>query len=163
MRAFILILGLIVALPLAVSCSGGGSESAEGRDPPSEPPGLSPTRSAKNPAERSGEDQQPSANAAARCYVDPVNGDDLDAPVVCFATNGAVVDVSRRIEGQDAIRRWAGDEVMEGSLRVLEEEPRPNGTRLLVHRAPAGSDGWRAYHTFEAQDGRIVVANLQYA
>lgn len=111
----------------------------------------------------SGEGKQASVETAARCYVDAVNAEDLDALVGCFVSNGVVADVSRRIEGPDAVREWAGNEVMGGSLRVLEEEPRPNGTRLLVHWAPAGSDGWRAYYSFEVQDGRIVVADLQYA
>ena len=95
--------------------------------------------------------------------MDAVNDEDLDALVGCFAPDGAVVDVSRRIEGRDAVREWAGNEVMGGSLRVLEEEPRPDGIRLLVHWAPAGSDGWRAFYTFEARDGRIVLAGFQYA
>ena len=74
------------------------------------------------------------------------------------------MDVSRRIEGQDAVRRWADDEVMGGALEVIETETRPGGVRLLVHWAPAGSTGWRAYYTFEATpDGRIAEANLQYA
>ena len=175
MRAFVLTLVLIVALPLAVSCGGtGGTGSAEGQGSPPEPPDPSPTRNAENPAEqadqttgvatgRPGDGQQPSANAAARCYVDSVNAEDLDALVDCFAPDGAVVDVSRRIEGRDPIRRWAGKEVMGGSLRVLEEDARPNGTRLLVHWAPAGSDGWQTFYTFEVRDGRIVVAGLQFA
>jgi ketosteroid isomerase-like protein len=100
---------------------------------------------------------------AARCYVDAVNGEDLDALVGCFAPDGVVVDVSRRIEGRDAIREWAGNEVIGGTLRVIESEPRRDGARLLVHWAPEGSDGWRAYYTFEGEGGRIAVADLQYA
>ena len=81
----------------------------------------------------------------------------------CFAPDGVVVDVSRRIEGRDAIREWAANEVIGGTLRVIRSEPRPGGVRLLVHWAPAGSEGWRAYYTFEVREGRIVVAELQYA
>jgi hypothetical protein len=104
-----------------------------------------------------------SAAGPARCYVDAVNDEDLDALVGCFAPDGVVVDVSRRIEGRDAIREWAANEVIGGTLRVIRSEPRPGGVRLLVHWAPAGSEGWRAYYTFEVREGRIVVAELQYA
>ncbi|MDP9486795.1 MAG: nuclear transport factor 2 family protein [Actinomycetota bacterium] len=110
-------------------------------------------------------DQQASVDMdiAESCYVDAVNAEDLNALVGCFSPEGVVVDVSDRIEGQDAIRRWAVNEVMGGTLEVLEAEPRTGGVRLLVHWAPEGSSGWRAYYTFEAKDGRIVAADLQYA
>ena len=163
--------GLALILLVVLSLTAGGGE--EGSSPSSGPPEASflagttgdvanrTTDTTNGPA--SSEVDRAPANAAARCYVDAVNTEDLDALVCCFAPNGVVVDVSRSIEGPDAIRGWAGNEVMGGSLRVLEEEPRPNGTRLLVHWAPVGSDGWRAYYAFEVQEGRIVVADLQYA
>ncbi len=130
------------------------------------PPGI--TTAAESPAgvppsEIPTADQQASVDIAASCYVDAVNAEDLNALVGCFSPEGVVVDVSDRIEGQDAIRRWADNEVMGGTLEVLESEPRTGGVRLLVHWAPEGSSGWRAYYTFEARDGRIVVADLQYA
>lgn len=100
---------------------------------------------------------------AARCYVDAVNAEDLDALVGCFAPDGRIVDVSREITGEEAIRAWADREVIGGSLEVLEVEPTESGQRLLVHWAPAGSDGWRAYYTFEVQNGLIIAADLQYA
>ncbi|MDP9474955.1 MAG: protein kinase, partial [Actinomycetota bacterium] len=108
-------------------------------------------------------DQQASVDIAASCYVHAVNAEDLNALVGCFSPEGVVVDLSDRIEGQDAIRRWADNMVMGGRLEVLESEPRTGGVRLLVHWAPEGSSGWRAYYTFEARDGRIVAADLQYA
>lgn len=103
------------------------------------------------------------ADPAVMCYVDAVNAEDLDALVGCFAPDGLIVDVSREISGSDAIRTWADREVIGGTLEVLEVEATDVGQRLLVHWAPAGSDGWRAYYTFEVRDGLIVSADLQYA
>jgi hypothetical protein len=101
---------------------------------------------------------------AAQCYVDAVNAENLDALVECFAPDGLVIDVSRRFEGAEAVRRWADNEVIGGSLRVLEVAEHHEGSvRLLVHWAPAGSQGWQAYYTFDYADGRITTADLQYA
>ena len=101
---------------------------------------------------------------AAQAYVDAVNRRDLDGLVNAFHTDGRIVDVSRTITGQDAIRTWARNEVIGGSLQVLEVvERRPTGQKLLVRWAPAGSDGWLAHYDFTSDDGRIRVANLQYA
>ena len=100
---------------------------------------------------------------AVMCYVDAVNAEDLDALVSCFAPDGLIIDVSREISGGDAIRAWADGEVIGGTLEVLEVEAVEAGQRLLVHWAPAGSDGWRAHYAFEVQDGLIMLADLQYA
>ena len=101
---------------------------------------------------------------AAQAYVDAVNRRDLDGLVNAFHTDGRIVDVSRTITGQDAIRAWARNEVIGGSLQVLEVvERRPTGQKLLVRWAPTGSDGWLAHYDFTSDDGRIRVANLQYA
>lgn len=102
--------------------------------------------------------------AGARCYVDAVNAQQLDDLVGCFASDGVVVDVTRRIVGGEAIRAWADREVMGGTLQVLAvDQQQPGHTRLLVHWAPRGSQGWRAFYTFEEQDGSITLADLQYA
>ncbi|WP_143591375.1 hypothetical protein [Thermoactinospora rubra] len=53
--------------------------------------------------------------------------------------------------------RGPGREVIGGTLRVLRiVQARPDGQRLLVHWAPAGSDGWRAHYDFTVAGGRIV-------
>ena len=102
--------------------------------------------------------------AAAQAYVDAVNARDLDALVAAFASDAEIVDVSRSIRGHDAIREWAGNEVIGGTLRVVSiAENRADGQKLLVHWAPAGSDGWRAHYDFTVRDGRVVRADLQYA
>lgn len=113
--------------------------------------------------ESSGGTATAEVDSAVLCYVNAVNVENLDALVGCFTPDGLIVDVSREISGSDAIRAWAEGEVIGGTLEVLEVEATDAGQRLLVHWAPAGSDGWRAYYTFEVQDGLIVLADLQYA
>jgi len=99
----------------------------------------------------------------ARCYIDAVNANNVDALVGCFAPNGVIVDVDRRITGADAIRAWANNEVMGGKLRVLQSTATSTGVKLLVHWAPKGSAGWQANYTFDDQNGQITQADLQYA
>ena len=102
--------------------------------------------------------------APALAYVNAVNRNNLDSLVLAFDQTGAVRDVTRRIEGRAAIRTWADREVMGGTLRVLGvERQTPDRVRLLVHWAPGGSAGWRAYYTFTYADGLITLADLQYA
>jgi hypothetical protein len=101
---------------------------------------------------------------AARLYINAVNQNNLDSLVSSFATNGQILDVSRTIAGQAAIRTWARNEVMGGTLRVIEiNQQRPGHVRLLVHWAPRGSAGWRAWYTFSYENNRITLADLQYA
>jgi hypothetical protein len=101
---------------------------------------------------------------AARNYINGVNNNNLDSVTNSFASNGVVVDVTRRIEGRAAIRTWANNEVMGGSLRVIEiHQETANRVRLLVHWAPRGSTGWSAWYTFEFANGFITLADLQYA
>jgi hypothetical protein len=101
--------------------------------------------------------------AAAQAYVDAVNSADLDALVRAFAPQGQVLDVSRPIRGRDAIRTWARNEVIGGRLKVLSVTAMPGGQDLLVHWAPAGSDGWRAHYRFTMTADGITLADLQYA
>jgi hypothetical protein len=101
---------------------------------------------------------------AAQAYLDAVNATDLDALVAAFAPDGQVIDVSRRITGSDAVRRWAANEVIGGTLRVDGVTALgPDTQRLRVHWAPSGSGGWAADYTFTARGGRVLVADLQYA
>ncbi|MFG1819531.1 nuclear transport factor 2 family protein [Kribbella sp. NPDC049174] len=101
---------------------------------------------------------------AAQAYVDAVARRDLEGLVNAFHPDGRIVDVSRTIAGHDAIRTWARNEVIGGTLQVLKiVERRPDGQKLLVHWAPAGSDGWRAHYDFTVRGERVSVAELQYA
>ena len=104
-----------------------------------------------------------SVEPTAQCYVNAVNAQNLNALVNCFAPNGVVIDVTRHIQGTDAIRTWAQNEVIGGTLRVLENHPHIGGTSLLVHWAPKGSSGWSANYDFMTSNGRITQASLRYA
>ena len=125
--------------------------------------GSAPT-AAPAPAEPAPSAATVEISPAARAYVDAVNAGDLDALVASFAPDGKVVDVSREIDGADAIRGWADSEVIGGTLRVDGVTPAgPDAERVRVHWAPSGSGGWAADYTFTVRDGRIAVADLQYA
>lgn len=101
---------------------------------------------------------------AAQAYVDAVNAADLDALVAAFAPDGEVVDVARHIRSPDAIRTWAGNEVIGGTLRVDAVTAVSADTqRLRVQWKPSGSDGWAADYTFITSGDQILVADLQYA
>nr|WP_272954954.1 nuclear transport factor 2 family protein [Kribbella shirazensis] len=101
---------------------------------------------------------------AVRTYVDAVNRQDLDGLVNAFRPDGRIVDVSRTIAGRDAIRTWARNEVIGGSLHVVRiVERRPDGQKLLVRWAPAGSNGWLAHYDFTVAGNQISSADLQYA
>ncbi|GAA3967226.1 hypothetical protein GCM10023085_57090 [Actinomadura viridis] len=142
-----------VAVLLLAGCSGEATDSPAPASPP-------PSGSASPPAPPAVAGVQP----AAQAYVDAVNREDLDALVAAFAPDGKVIDVSRTIAGRDAIRDWARNEVIGGRLRVLSiAERRTGGQKLLVHWAPAGSDGWRAHYDFTVSGNGIRTADLQYA
>jgi hypothetical protein len=104
-----------------------------------------------------------SAPAPAQCYVDAVNTGNLDSLVACFDPAAVIVDVDRHIKGPNAIRSWAANEVMGGRLRVLEVHLRANGANLLVHWAPKGESGWRAWYDFDFRGSKLIRADLQYA
>ena len=148
--------GPIVAAALALGLAGcAGSPSSSGPAPT--PAGTATAAAAPSPSAAG-------VAPAARRYVDAVNRADLDALVDAFAPDGQVVDVSRRIAGRDAIRRWADGEVIGGTLRVDGITAlAPDIQRLRVHWAPSGSAGWAADYTFTVRGDRLVLADLQYA
>ncbi|GAA1555741.1 hypothetical protein GCM10009804_10770 [Kribbella hippodromi] len=101
---------------------------------------------------------------AVQVYVDAVNRGDLDGIVRAFHPDGEIVDVSRTISGDKAIRVWARNEVVGGALRVVRiVERRADGQKLLVHWAPGGTGGFEAHYHFTVRGDRIAAANLQYA
>lgn len=148
-------------VPTATSAPAGATSAPAAGAPGS--PAATPTTVRGGATAAPAADLPAGIDPAARCYVEAVNAQDLDRLVSCFAPDAVIIDVNRRIAGADAIRAWAGNEVIGGNLRVLEDNPRPGGTRLLVHWAPRGSSGWRAWYSFDSRDGRIVQADLQYA
>jgi hypothetical protein len=150
----------VAALLLVAAC---GQTTPSTGGPSADNPSLSePTLTPSGPA--TGATPPIEVLPAAQAYVDAVARRDLDGLVRAFHADGRIVDVSRTIAGHDAIRTWADNEVIGGTLRVIQVvEQRPDGQKLLVHWAPAGSDGWRAHYDFTVRDDRISVANLQYA
>jgi hypothetical protein len=108
----------------------------------------------------------PKLPPAVQAYVNGVNRNQLERLVTSFAPRATVIDVGRRIVGRAAIRTWAEDEVMGGSLRVIRVAENPwsrRGLTLLVRWSPAGSEGFLAYYRFVLENRRIAVADLQYA
>ncbi|HEX6685908.1 MAG TPA: nuclear transport factor 2 family protein [Candidatus Limnocylindrales bacterium] len=102
--------------------------------------------------------------APVRAFVDAVAAKDADKVVAAFADNGVVIDVSRRIEGREAIRRWAANETITGTLTVLQiAESGTDRQRLLVRFAPGGSGGFQASYAFTVAGGRISLLDMQYA
>jgi hypothetical protein len=99
-----------------------------------------------------------------RAFANAVAAKDRDALVRSFASNGVVIDAGRRIEGADAIRRWATNESITGTLTLLQiVESSGNRQRLLTRFAPGGSGGFEAYYTFDVAEDRITQLDLQYA
>ncbi|MDQ3788170.1 MAG: MBL fold metallo-hydrolase [Actinomycetota bacterium] len=125
---------------------------------------LSAEDPAKVPAACSDTPSDDTLLPPVNAYVDAVDSGDLDALVAAFAGDAEVVDVGRRIQGRDAIRAWAENEVIGGTLTVLEVvENRPGHQRLLVRFAPGGTGGFEAYYAFTVNDTAITKAELTYA
>lgn len=84
--------------------------------------------------------------------------------VNAFDPDGEVIDVTRHIRGQDAIRSWAGNEVIGGTLHVDAVTTLSADTqRLRVRWTPSGSPAFAADYTFTVRGGKVLVADLQYA
>lgn len=108
--------------------------------------------------------RQPSAlPPAVQCYFNTVAEENAEALSNCFASDGVVIDVNRRIEGRSAIRIWAQNEVVGGIYKIIEVELRSIGVSVLLTFAPNGSSRFKARYDFEINDGKIAKANLQYA
>ena len=100
----------------------------------------------------------------ARAYVKAVAEKNLDALLACFHSNAVIIEVNRRIEGIDEIRRWAENEVIGGNLEVLKSTKREEGVTMLVKFTPEGwPNGFRAYYRFDFENKKIIKADLQYA
>lgn len=99
---------------------------------------------------------------AVVCYQSATNARDIDAYIGCFVDDALMIDVSREVEGQDAIRTWALREVVPhgdtfAHRRILEETPgyaktEVNWLAWVVHYAYWWND-----------DGKITKMSLQYA
>jgi len=102
-------------------------------------------------------------NPAARCFVEAINGRDPPSVMACFAPDGVVIDINRRVQGPDAIYRWARERVIGGRLEVLKERPYAGGTAVLMHWAPRGDAGWLVWYRFEFRDGKLTLVDRQNA
>jgi hypothetical protein len=153
--------------PRAAATASGQSPGASttGAPTPGAPTTGAPTPGAPTPgAPTPGAPTAGGVTPTVQAYVDAVGRRDLEALVNAFHTDGRIVDVTRTIAGHDAIRDWARNEVIGGRLTVVDVvESRPDGQKLLVRWAPAGSDGWLAHYDFTTRGDRITVADLQYA
>lgn len=102
--------------------------------------------------------------APVRAFVDAVAAKNADQLLATFTDDGVVIDVSRRIEGHDAIRRWAENETLPGKLTVLQiVETADSNQRLLVRFAAGGSGGFEAHYTFATEGDLISELDMQYA
>ncbi|MFJ4688123.1 nuclear transport factor 2 family protein [Streptomyces sp. NPDC088789] len=163
-------LALVAAVTLLTACSDDGSDdSADSRPSQSADLALEPTET-DQPSQteepdtvESSESAEGGIDAAAQKYVDAVADKDLDALVAAFHPDAQLIDVGREFNGHDEIRAWADNEVIGGKLTVLEDNPKSDGTTLLVRFAPGGTGGFEANYEFTSRDGRISELNLQYA
>ncbi len=99
-------------------------------------------------------------------YFRGVVANDANAVADSFSDNGEIIDVSRSIRGRENIARWTRNEVLGGRYQLISQTVLPNGDiRILLNFSPppATSNGWRANYTFRIQNGKIVLADLQYA
>ncbi|MEM7029518.1 MAG: nuclear transport factor 2 family protein [Chloroflexota bacterium] len=102
--------------------------------------------------------------AAIQCYIEAVNEENLDSLTACFVGAATIVDVSRSIEGLEAIRNWADREVIGGRLDALGiVEESEDTITLLVNFAPSGVGGFEAHYAFTFTDDLITGMDLQYA
>jgi hypothetical protein len=104
--------------------------------------------------------------AEIMAYFRGVVANDANAVAEAFSDNGEIIDVSRSIRGRENIARWTRNEVLGGRYLLLEQTVLANGDiRILLNFSPppATSNGWRANYTFRIQNGKITLADLQYA
>jgi len=100
--------------------------------------------------------------APFRCYLDGVAAKNLDATTACFADNALVIDVGRRIEGKEAIRRWLNNEVMGLKYKVESVTAKPGDAIIIVKISFSSGGGFRAKYDIDL-DTLITKMDLQYA
>jgi hypothetical protein len=142
-----LIFGVVVMFMVMTSCSARGTD-----DRASAAISATPTP-----------DILATIDPVARCYIEAVNARDLDGLADCFAEDGTVVDINRRIVGLTAIRQWAQNYVIGGQIKVLKGQPYDGGVIVLMHWAPRTSAGWLVWYRFEFTAGRLTLVNRQNA
>lgn len=102
-------------------------------------------------------------NPAVAAFADAIANESVDAVVDAFTADATVIDVSRPFNGHEAIRSWATNELVGGSLRVIEVTNRQGGQDVLVEFTPQGSSsGFQAEYHFDVNGGKITKLNMQY-
>lgn len=100
--------------------------------------------------------------SAIDCYQNSTQAKDIDAYMSCFADGAEMLDVSRTIDGNRAIRAWALNEVIPygntfAHRKILQEDTGYAKTEVKW-------SAWVAhYHYWWNQDGKITRMSLQYA
>ena len=96
------------------------------------------------------------------CYQDSANAKDIEAYMSCFTADAEMIDVSRTLAGQDAIRAWALREVISSGetfrhRKILEQGPGYANTEVNWL-------SWVVHYTYWwDEDGKITRMSLQYA
>jgi SnoaL-like protein len=129
----------------------------------------SPNESAPASSDQSPQTTPPPASDEAAIdpavvtFVDAVAAKSVDAVVDSFSADATVIDVTRSFEGREAIRQWAANELVGGSLRVLVASNYQGGQELLVELTPEGaSSGFQAEYRFDVRDNKITKLDMQY-
>lgn len=104
-------------------------------------------------------------HATMQAFIDAWNGGDPAVMMALFADGAELIDAGRRFNGLTEIRSFVVPEVTQYRVRLLGVEAvRADGQRVLVSVMRGGvGDGFRATFDLTVRNGRIVLANLQYA
>jgi hypothetical protein len=100
----------------------------------------------------------------AQCYFDAVAAKDAEAVGACMSDDARILDVSREIEGREAIVKWAADEVIGGAYEVHELAWGKDGVQILLTFKPKGAAaGFKANYVMSLRGGKIATMALSYA
>ena len=98
---------------------------------------------------------------AIQCYQQATNSKSINAYMNCFTADPVMIDVSRTIQGRDAIRRWALAEVIPNGAtfqhrKIIESKPGFAKTEVKWMR-------WVVHYSYWwDQSGKITKMSLQY-
>lgn len=96
------------------------------------------------------------------CYQNATQSEDISNYMSCFSDDAIMIDVSRTITGNDAIKRWAENEVIPygktfSHRKILEQDSNYAKTEVKW-------SSWIAhYHYWWDENNKITRMSLQYA
>jgi len=97
-------------------------------------------------------------------YLEGVEKDQSEILILGFTEDGRVLDVSRTIEGRQAIKRWADKEVLSLEYSVGKIVFTKKGARLYNNiRFGQNTSGFYASYDLDLKEGLIHFSDLQYA